>query len=92
MSRPTVWTETPAAWPEGTIARYLTRAGEALRNPSITVDVSDVKGIYGYPYWCRGCGTKTPSYLSASDSLDTVKQRAHQHAEACRALPCPEGA
>ncbi|MFV8127520.1 hypothetical protein [Streptomyces syringium] len=91
MSQPTAWAESPAAWPEGTVARYLTRAGEALRDPSITVDVSGVKGPYGYPYWCRGCMSKASACLSASFSLDTARERAHQHAEACRALPRPEG-
>ncbi|MFI8942729.1 hypothetical protein [Streptomyces syringium] len=91
MSQPTVWTETPAAWPEGVIARYLTRAGEALRDPSITVDISG-GGEYreNNTYRCRGCGSESLSGKSGTSLLYAVGQ-AHAHAEACRALPRPEG-
>lgn len=74
-------TDTTTAWPEGVIARYLTVGGA-------TIDVID-KGDGHYPAWryemaCRGC----PDELSDShESL--IRRRAQEHAETCRAMPCP---
>ncbi|GAA3032384.1 hypothetical protein FHS39_002567 [Streptomyces olivoverticillatus] len=89
MSQPAVWAERPAAWPKGVIARYLTRAGEALRDPSITVDVVG-GGEYheNNIYRCRACGSKS---LNSGTNLIYAEEQAHAHAEKCRAVPRPEG-
>ncbi|MEW2578373.1 hypothetical protein [Streptomyces syringium] len=90
MSQPAVWSESPTAWPKGVIARYLTRAGEALRDPSIAVDVVG-GGEYrdNNIYRCGACRSKS---LNSGTSLIYAEEQAQAHAEKCRALPRPEGA
>ncbi|MFF7023024.1 hypothetical protein ACFY97_18725 [Streptomyces klenkii] len=84
MSR-TAW-ESPAAWPEGIVARYLTVAGA-------TVDITG-----GWPkHWrCTACPkTSVGQYTNPFGtpfSDDKIHEQAQQHAESCRALPRPEGA
>lgn len=75
-----------AAWPEGVIARHLTRAAEILRDPEATVDVVDRNGEAVAT--CRGCGWKNTNYSYYLNT--TVAPAAARHAETCRALPGPE--
>lgn len=79
-----------STWPEGVIARYLTAAGEALRDPSITVDVTND----GRPdIRCAGCPeTFVVDSTYISGSLDTTHHWAQEHAEKCRGLPKPASA
>ncbi|MFI2225233.1 hypothetical protein [Streptomyces fradiae] len=76
---------TTATWPQGVIARYLTKAAEITGDPTITVDVTETE--YDVRAECRGCGedrTNIPPYASV-----TVTPWAQEHAETCRALPRP---
>ncbi|GAA4014755.1 hypothetical protein [Streptomyces plumbiresistens] len=72
------------AWPEGVIARYLTRAAELLHDPELTVDVA--KGPEKSTATCLGCGIRFSKWAYETSA---VKHWAQQHAEKCRALPRP---
>jgi TPP-dependent indolepyruvate ferredoxin oxidoreductase alpha subunit len=75
----------PAPWPEGVIARYLTVGGVA--DPNATVDITD-KGedtYWRYDTACAGC-----PHADMFTDLDDARDDAQAHAERCRALPRPE--
>ena len=96
-----------AAWPEGVIHRYLTVAGEALRDPSIAVNVTEEKSAVpeeeGYRSICSPCGEAEfydygrtieglgRKYVSALDAERLARKWAQDHAAECRALPKPDG-
>ncbi|OYP14051.1 hypothetical protein CFC35_05660 [Streptomyces sp. FBKL.4005] len=73
---------TPAPWPDGVIARYLTVAGAP-------VDLTDrtEESYWRYDTACGGCPHKD-SFLS----VEPARRDAQAHAERCRALPRPEDA
>lgn len=81
-------------WPENVMDRYLTVAGQALTDPSITVDVTlrsdedgwDIQGL------CRACHATFADSRYISGSHDSARHWAQEHAEKCRALPKPDGA
>ncbi|UZJ31005.1 hypothetical protein [Streptomyces endophytica] len=75
-------TSTQTTWAEGTTARYLTLAAEILRDPTLTVDVTERDWVYAYT--CRGCGDQASGYLKK-----VIHRGAQQHAEKCRAMPRP---
>ncbi|MEU1778131.1 hypothetical protein ABZ545_01435 [Streptomyces abikoensis] len=79
--------ESSAVWPEGVIARHLTKAAEITGDSTITVDVTEtgdeVRAV------CRGCGADRLNSIAYSNV--TVVPWARAHAESCRALPRPEG-
>jgi hypothetical protein len=85
-------------WPEGVIARYLTKAAEILGD-DITVDVAETEA--GYQARCRGCQYVSFDYTSEY-AFSVVAERvlarpadllasdcAQAHAEKCRAMPRP---
>jgi hypothetical protein len=53
--------QTPAAWPENVIARYLTLAGSSLGRDDLTVDITEIDrderggGVYQTVASCSGC-------------------------------------
>lgn len=63
--------------------RYLTLAGEILRDPTATVDVFHLDDG-SWRYDCRCCKSRR-KILSGVE----VHQQAIEHAENCRALPAP---
>lgn len=69
-------------WPEGVIARYLTKAAELTGNPEITVDLT--KDGIGLAAKCRGCGGEWSNFWAPS-----VREKSQAHAEACRAIANP---
>lgn len=77
------------AWPKNVVARYLTDAGKALADPTITVDLSedpessDISGV------CRGCETTFDDSNYFGRDLGTGRHWAQEHAQTCRALPKP---
>jgi hypothetical protein len=97
--------KTQTAWPEGVIARYLTKASEITGDLSTTVDVSEEEAEdakdEGYRAACQGCGTHTlynlgrtvltlkHEFVSAADGERLAREWAQSHAETCRALPRP---
>lgn len=87
----------PAAWPDGVIARYLTVAGATV---DITYDSH--RGLLNAT--CTGCDwvdrTSTGGFLSdtpeqeqarVEETLPESRVVAQAHAERCRALPRPAG-
>ncbi|MER6603898.1 hypothetical protein [Streptomyces parvus] len=77
------------AWPENVIARYLTDAGKALADPTITVDLTEDPSngdIFGA---CRGCETTFDDSNYYGRDLGTGRHWAQEHAETCRAIPKP---
>ena len=64
----------------GIVGSYLTAAGIALADRSITVDLTD----NGCKAICRGCGDDWGNSYAF-----TVRQWAESHAENCRAIPQP---
>ncbi|MEV4783957.1 hypothetical protein AB0K53_00635 [Streptomyces tuirus] len=80
--------ERPTAWPEGVIARYLTDAGKALADPSMTVDIRD-HGSGDFDGRCHGCGEMFEDSPYISNDMMTVRHWAQEHAEKCRAMPKP---
>ncbi|GAA2463246.1 hypothetical protein [Streptomyces macrosporus] len=54
MATNTTATIFATAWPRGVIARYLTIAGKALRDPNLAVDVTG--GDHHTRYRRNGCG------------------------------------
>ncbi|MFF9691032.1 hypothetical protein [Streptomyces sp. NPDC014623] len=82
---------TQNAWPAGVIARYLTDAGKALADPTITVDLSEdpeCSGVLGGGV-CRGCESTFDASGYVGRDLRTGRHWAQEHAETCRALPKP---
>ncbi|MFI0914333.1 hypothetical protein [Streptomyces abikoensis] len=79
--------ESLAVWPEGVIARHLTKAAEITGDPTITVDVTETGDKVRAA--CRGCGADHLNSIAYSRM--TVEPWAQDHAESCRALPRPEG-
>lgn len=75
----------PTTWAANTTTRYLTRAAEIVRDPTLTVDVTEQDGAYAYT--CRGCDDHGSGYLKK-----VIHQRAQEHAEKCRAMPRPAAA
>ncbi|WP_332758922.1 hypothetical protein [Streptomyces sp. MT206] len=75
--------EEPSAWPQGILARYLTKAGEILLDCAATVDVGKAPN-WGYRSRCRSCGH---DWIGGDEAL--AKRDAQNHAETCRALPHP---
>ena len=84
----------PAAWPEGVVARYLTKAAE-ISGMSITVDLAETDD--GITSSCNGCFA---TYHSSFDPMYEGRRMeeyadrqarawAQTHAEDCRALPRP---
>jgi hypothetical protein len=71
-------------WPEGVIARHLTKAAEIL-GEDITVDVIDGEG--NPRAVCRGCGSTAEN--EAEYASVTVWPWAIRHAAECRAMPRP---
>lgn len=74
-------------WPEGVIARYLTAAGKALKDPTITVDVTnnDLPDAR-----CAGClETFAEDSPYISRSLAIARHWAQEHANKCSGLPKP---
>ncbi|MGW3321113.1 hypothetical protein [Streptomyces virginiae] len=72
------------AWPEGVIARYLTKAAEIV-GEDITIDVvQDDDRMHAI---CRGCG------LTHADESNYqavyVHRKAQAHAETCRGMLRP---
>ncbi|MFD3820162.1 hypothetical protein ACFWRZ_34310 [Streptomyces rubiginosohelvolus] len=82
-------TRTQTAWPTGVIARYLTDAGKALADPTITVDLTEDPEDGSSLGVCRGCETTFEDSRYLSRDLDTGRHWAQEHAETCRALPKP---
>lgn len=86
-------------WPEGVIARYLTDAGKALADPTVTVDILDNPNGVAVQVVCRACpwedtafgpfGTSFTDEYKAKAAADDAHTRAQAHAERCRALPRP---
>lgn len=74
-------------WEPGVIARYLTLAGQALVDPSITVDLGKDNSTHDITGTCRGCGTTFDDSHYIGRDLDGGRQWAQAHAEKCRALP-----
>lgn len=76
------------AWPEGVVARYLTKAAEITGDFSLTVDLFDrirpPRGPDKTAAVCRGCGLDCTNYYESS-----VRSWAQAHAETCRAMPHP---
>ncbi|MEU2674194.1 hypothetical protein ABZ622_36095 [Streptomyces sp. NPDC007164] len=81
-------TET-TAWHKGTLARYLTDAGKALTDPTITVDLGGDPGTGYITGVCRGCETTFGDSTYISRDLGTGRRWAQEHAEKCRAMPKP---
>jgi hypothetical protein len=74
-----------AAWPESVITRYLTVAGAALADRTITVDLFGPQRDGGDLYAvCRGCG-----YSWSHNYEPEIRQWAQGHAENCRAMTRP---
>jgi hypothetical protein len=77
------------SWPAGVIARYLTDAGKALADPTITIDLTedpdngDISGV------CRGCESTFDDSSYFGRDLGTGRDWAQEHAQTCRALPKP---
>ncbi|MFJ6293217.1 hypothetical protein ACIQJX_07635 [Streptomyces griseoviridis] len=91
MTTTTVFAE---PWPEGVIARYLTKAAELTGQP-ITVDtVEKPDALFST---CGGCRARGVDYFdpmcSGQRMEDYTRNQAHAwakaHAEKCRALPRP---
>lgn len=94
-----------APWPEGVIARYVTKAAE-ISGLSINVDIETLTLINtGDPYatrsTCGGCegrgewsydryGNYREEPTRAGASLSDARKWAQAHAETCLALPRPE--
>lgn len=92
-------------WPEGVIARYLTVGGEALRDPSLSVDVSHDEPGEATAAQCAACATSwwanwshptgrhadgTYRKVLRPDTAEAdVRRWAQSHAEKCRAMPRP---
>ncbi|MEI5032434.1 hypothetical protein RB201_04335 [Streptomyces sp. S1A(2023)] len=75
------------AWPESTIARYLTVGGA-------TVDIEQQREGWRSDHWfCRGCpATSQGAYTGPFGDPFThsaIRAQAQSHAETCRALPKP---
>lgn len=77
-------------WPEGVIARYLTVAGQALNDRSITVDVTNDGRADARCAGCPETFVEDSPYISGS--LNYAHHWAQDHAEKCRGLPKPDGA
>lgn len=93
---------TPAPWPDGIIARYLTDAGKALANPNLAVDVHAYRKEGQHTLAkCAVCpwekdASGNPSLSShfseaycESEANKAAHAWAQAHAEKCRALPQP---
>lgn len=80
---------TTTAWPKGVIARYLTDAGRALADPTITVDLNVNPNLAGVLGVCQGCLTTFDESNYYGRDLGTGRHWAQEHAEKCRALPKP---
>lgn len=79
-------------WPEGVIARYLTLAGEALRDPNLSVVITetgprDDEYLYTTVARCAGCGdddrTAWPdgTYSYSDEFIPTPRHQAIAWAE-----------
>ncbi|MFG3046273.1 hypothetical protein ACGFZR_15255 [Streptomyces sp. NPDC048241] len=83
-----------ATWPEGVIARYLTKAAE-ISGQSITVDTAEESDQLVST--CGGCGTQhVDSFDPMCEGIrmenyarDGARMWAQSHAGNCRALPRP---
>lgn len=73
-------------WPEDMVARFLTAAGRALGDTSLTVDLSR-GGRFSHVYQCRGCGAGR-SGIPGGES--DGRRAAQDHATECTGLPRPE--
>ncbi|MER7507050.1 hypothetical protein ABTX82_01675 [Streptomyces lavendulae] len=74
----------PETWPEGVVARYLTKAAEIL-GEDITVDVAEGDGYATAT--CKGCGSDHRNERVYANV--TVLPWAIDHAATCRAMPRP---
>jgi len=81
---------TATTWPKGVIGRYLTDAGKALADPSMTVDIVD-RGDDDIDGRCNGCEETFEDSPYITNDLGTVRHWAQEHAEKCRAMPKPAG-
>jgi len=79
---------TATTWPKGVIGRYLTEAGKALADPSMTVDIVD-RGDDDIDGRCNGCEETFEDSSYITNDLGTVRHWAQEHAEKCRAMPRP---
>lgn len=89
----------PQPWPDGVIARYLTDAGKALADPTVTVDIHGTPDDIGLHVVCRACPWESTSFgpfgegltkkYKARAAADDAHRSAQAHAEKCRALPRP---
>lgn len=80
--------ERQSAWPEGVIARYLTDAGKALGDRSMTVDIIN-RGSDDIDGRCHGCEETFEDSPYITNDLMTMRHWAQEHAEKCRAMPKP---
>jgi hypothetical protein len=79
------------------IPRYLTVAGESLRDPNLSVRITAPERDQGVSATCTGCGTEHTSdlYTGISDdptenirnNIFKAREWAQGHAEQCRAIP-----
>ena len=101
MSEQPNTTSAAQPWPEGVIARYLTDAGKALVDPTVTVDIHrSSSGGSALRVTCRACpwevtalgplGSCFTDEYKAKAAADDAHARAQAHAEKCRAMPKPE--
>jgi hypothetical protein len=67
-----------------TVARHLNQVGAEIR----ITEVDPVLGAGQYKWGCTGCGDNSGMYYGP---MPFTRQRANEHANACRALP-PENA
>lgn len=77
-------------WPTDVIARYLTDAGKALTDLTVTVDLGEDPETGYITGICRGCETTFEDSNYISRDLTTGRHWAQEHAEKCRGLPHPE--
>lgn len=88
----TIIEQAETAWPEASLARYLTVAGEALRDPKLSVVITetgprDDKRLHSTIARCDGCGdgdrTAWPdgSYSYNDEFIPTPRDRAIAWAE-----------
>ncbi|MFL4947510.1 hypothetical protein ACJ6WE_09070 [Streptomyces sp. MMS24-I31] len=89
-------TQTAVTWPEGVIARYLTDAGKAIGDPTVTVDLiekddsvlarctvcPDSEADFSFDPMCTGA-------RATGWATKQAATWAQAHAEVCRALPRP---
>lgn len=80
---------TQTVWPKNVIARYLTDAGKALTDPTMTVDLAEDPNTGDISGVCRGCETTFDDSNYISRDLGTGRHWAQEHAETCRAIPKP---